>query len=207
MIVRETLRNQLKDRNLDQIDEMESTLSLEELQKLMVDSVSDNVKKKELEEMKKMSEQIWNERNKFKAEPKFKATLAVSDKISPAVPNRMAILISGQIKANLEDKKIEESISKKKKYLSRKTKEIVKTIPEFMLSFNDSKRVQWDICVILMTIFNCFYIPFNIAFEPSIYYELEIFNSLIDFIFYLDIILNLRTTYMTKNGEEIMNQR
>jgi hypothetical protein len=72
---------------------MENTLSLEELQKLMVDSVSDNVKKKELEEMKKMSEQIWNERNKFKAEPKFKATLAVSDKISPAVPNRMAILI------------------------------------------------------------------------------------------------------------------
>ena len=72
---------------------MESTLSLEELQKLMVDSVSDNVKKKELEEMKKMSEQIWNERNKFKTEPKFKATLAVSDKISPLVPNRMAILI------------------------------------------------------------------------------------------------------------------
>ena len=40
----------------------------------MVDTVSDNVKKKELEEMKKMSESIWNERNKFKAETKFKPT-------------------------------------------------------------------------------------------------------------------------------------
>ena len=111
------------------------------------------------------------------------------------------------MKANLEEKKIQESISKKKKYLSRKTKEIVKTIPEFMLSFNDSKRVQWDICVILMTIFNCFYIPFNIAFEPSLYYELEVLNSIIDFVFYLDIILNLRTTFMTKSGEEIMNSK
>ena len=59
----------------------------------MVDTMSDNVKKKEQEEMKKMSESIWNERNKFKVETKFKIPPAVSDKIIPVVPNRMAILI------------------------------------------------------------------------------------------------------------------
>jgi hypothetical protein len=41
----------------------------------MVDVVSDNVKKKEKEEMKKMSESIWVERNKFKIETKVKGVV------------------------------------------------------------------------------------------------------------------------------------
>lgn len=119
----------------------------------------------------------------------------------------MQLALQAQIKTNIEEKKVEESINKKKKYLSRKTKEIVKKIPDFMLSFNDSRRIQWDAVVTVFTLYNCFYIPFDIAFQPPLYYELEILNSLIDLIFYLDIILNMRTTYMTKSGEEITEQR
>ncbi len=68
------------------------------------------------------------------------------------------------MKHNLEEKKREEALLIKRQYLSRKTKEIVKQIPEFMISFNDTKRVRWDTFVIILTIYNCFYIPFEIAF-------------------------------------------
>lgn len=53
---------------------MDDLLSLDVLQKLMVDSVSDNVKKKEREEMKKMSENIWTQRNKYKVDTKTKGS-------------------------------------------------------------------------------------------------------------------------------------
>jgi hypothetical protein len=38
---------------------------------------------------------------------------------------------------SLEEKKREQALIQKRKYLSKRTKEVVKSIPEFMISFND----------------------------------------------------------------------
>jgi hypothetical protein len=91
----------------------------------------------------------------------------------------------------------------KRKYLSKRTKEVIKHIPEFMISFNDNLRMRWDLFVIILAIYNCFWIPFEIAFEPAVNFFIVTLNSFIDLIFYIDIVFNLRTTYMTEEGEEI----
>ena len=91
--------------------------------------------------------------------------------------------------------------------MSKKTKEVVKQIPEFMISFNDTRRVRWDTFVIVLTIYNCFYIPFAISFEPPVFYVIEVIDSFIDLIFYIDIVFNLRTTFMTNEGEEIIDKK
>lgn len=36
---------------------------------------------------------------------------------------------------------------------------------------------------------------------------IEVINSIIDLLFYLDIALNLRTTYMTEEGEEVFDKK
>lgn len=99
------------------------------------------------------------------------------------------------------------AVERKRKYLSKKTKLEVKIIPDFMIGFNESKRLRWDIFVIIMAIWNCFYIPFYIAFEPETNLFIEFLNALIDLMFYFDIFFNLRTTYMTSEGEEIMDRK
>lgn len=36
---------------------------------------------------------------------------------------------------------------------------------------------------------------------------MEVFSSLIDLMFYIDIVSNLRTTYMTEEGEEVTDKK
>ena len=53
---------------------------------------------------------------------------------------------------------------------------------------------------------NCFSIPFTVAFVPEMGNELSIviINSIIDFVFVLDVILNFRTSYFSAiTGDEI----
>lgn len=84
---------------------------------------------------------------------------------------------------------------------------MVKEIPEFMISFNDYRKMRWDVFVLILTIYSCFYIPFEISFQPSINYVIETLDSIIDLIFYIDIIFNMRTTFMTEEGEEITDKK
>jgi len=76
-----------------------------------------------------------------------------------------------------------------------------------MMSYSDSKRVKWDVFVIVLAIWNCFFIPFDIAFEPDTPVPLQVLNTTIDIIFLIDIFVNFRTTYFNKQGEEIKDAR
>lgn len=71
-------------------------------------------------------------------------------------------------------------------------------------------KLLWDIFIILLAVYNCFSIPFILAFRPA-YAETtanEVFETLIDLIFFGDIILNFMTTYIDKkSGEEVYNSR
>jgi hypothetical protein len=71
-------------------------------------------------------------------------------------------------------------------------------------------RVRWDLFVMLLASYNCFSIPFAIAFNPV---EMEstvarAFDSIIDLCFLMDIVLNFRTAFLSpKTGVEIMNPK
>ena len=75
-----------------------------------------------------------------------------------------------------------------------------------MIGFNEYVRLRWDTFVIILAIWNCFYIPFDIAFEPETNLIIETLNGLIDLMFYCDIFFNFRTTFMTSEGEEIFDR-
>lgn len=60
--------------------------------------------------------------------------------------------------------------------------------------------------IILLAIYNCFNIPFVLAFRPEYGEALISFfvDSVIDFLFAIDILINFRTTYIDSlDGEEI----
>lgn len=58
-------------------------------------------------------------------------------------------------------------------------------------------------------IFNCFSIPFKVAFEPEEMNKnyFSVMNSFIDLVFLIDILVNFRTTFMDEKGEEIKDPR
>ena len=52
--------------------------------------------------------------------------------------------------------------------------------------------------------FNCFTIPYNVAYETQQSTVLNVINATIDLLFFLDILINFRTTYIDfKSGEEV----
>jgi hypothetical protein len=60
--------------------------------------------------------------------------------------------------------------------------------------------MRWDLFVILLTIWNCVYIPFNVAFSTRIpeILAISIMDRIIDVCFGFDIILNFRTTFVNQ---------
>lgn len=61
----------------------------------------------------------------------------------------------------------------------------------------------------LFATWNCFAIPFEIAFEPPVASEFPwmFFNSCIDFFFLIDIVITFRTTYINSSGDEVSDPR
>ena len=52
--------------------------------------------------------------------------------------------------------------------------------------------------------FNCFTIPYSVAYETQQSIVLDVTNATIDLLFLVDIIINFRTTYIDiKSGEEV----
>ena len=79
-------------------------------------------------------------------------------------------------------------------------------VRKWILRINEPLRIKWDLCIMLLATWNCFSIPIEIAFEPTVadsplYLAL---NSIIDFMFFLDILITFRTTYIKPStGDEI----
>lgn len=70
---------------------------------------------------------------------------------------------------------------------------------------NDSFKSKWDILIMLSAVFNCFTIPFKVAFKP-LSMESSTFafiNTIVDFIFLIDILITFRTAFVDDYGNEI----
>ena len=60
----------------------------------------------------------------------------------------------------------------------------------------------------LLAIYNCIITPVNVAFNPDVMQTVYfiILNTIIDIVFFTDILVNFRTTYINeKSGDEIMD--
>ena len=80
----------------------------------------------------------------------------------------------------------------------------------YILRLNDPRKTKWDLIIIGLAIYNSFQIPFEIAFDPPNMKApgFYVLNSLIDFFFLLDIIVNFRTTfYDIETGNEVFDSK
>lgn len=62
----------------------------------------------------------------------------------------------------------------------------------------------------ILAIWNCYSLPLDVAFEPDAFNSssLNIFNTLIDICFMLDILVNFRTTFVNpRTGDEIVSPK
>lgn len=75
---------------------------------------------------------------------------------------------------------------------------------------NDKFRSNWDFYVMLCAVWNCFSLPFDVAFEPEVMDGtfFSILNAFIDFSFAVDIVISFRTTYFdSRTGDEVTNHK
>lgn len=71
---------------------------------------------------------------------------------------------------------------------------------------SDPWRVRWDLFVMLCAVYNCFAVPYEIAFMKEEYVELLIITILVNLGFTLDIVFNFRTTYVDSvTGDEVFD--
>lgn len=75
-----------------------------------------------------------------------------------------------------------------------------------LIRINDPKKTYWDLFIIFLAVYNCYSIPFEVAFEPAIMEGpgFLVLNTTIDCIFLLDIFAAFRTTYYdVHTGDEV----
>jgi hypothetical protein len=79
-----------------------------------------------------------------------------------------------------------------------------------VIRVNNTKKVYFEIFVIILAIYNCFGIPLEICLQPEIMESqaFTILNSVIDFIFAIDIYIQFKTTYYDPlSGDEIFDKK
>ncbi len=72
-----------------------------------------------------------------------------------------------------------------------------------MMNFNDLARQRWDMFMIIISVWNAFYIPFLLTFNPFEIFFLEILMSIMHLSLLLDVLINFRTSYLTFDGQNV----
>jgi hypothetical protein len=79
-----------------------------------------------------------------------------------------------------------------------------------LVRINDPRKTQWDLFIIVLAVYNCYSIPFEVAFEPAIMESagFTVLNSIIDTLFFVDILVAFRTTYYdVHTGDEVGDKK
>ncbi|KAF7635807.1 hypothetical protein Mgra_00004719 [Meloidogyne graminicola] len=89
--------------------------------------------------------------------------------------------------------------------------ETPKTSPHIILHYSTSKTV-WDWSILALTFYTAFMVPFNIAFRHRDPIPLGIdyvilLDSVVDVIFFADILLNFHTTFVGPVGEVVIDPK
>lgn len=78
-----------------------------------------------------------------------------------------------------------------------------KNFNNFLVRPNDSLKMKWDGIVMALALINIFQVPLKIAFEPAFLYisGIQTVDFIIDFVFFLDILVCFRTVYLNDKGD------
>jgi CRP-like cAMP-binding protein len=68
-------------------------------------------------------------------------------------------------------------------------------------------RIRWDLFTMVLAIYTCITVPLFVAFEYKENDYLFSINTIIDFVFIADSIMNFFTTYINSNGDEVTDLR
>ena len=87
-----------------------------------------------------------------------------------------------------------------------------------MWSYKNQLRMKWDLCIIVLALYNCITIPLDVAFpseqEQAVIHHTEtngvdgtaIFERIVDCLFAVDIAMSFRTTYVNPlTNTEVMD--
>jgi len=77
-----------------------------------------------------------------------------------------------------------------------------------MIKAQGKNRLQWDLLIIVLSIYQAIAIPLDMTFSPDEFNSpfVKTVDSLIDLVFVIDIIFRFRTTYIDPiSGEEVMD--
>jgi CRP-like cAMP-binding protein len=92
-------------------------------------------------------------------------------------------------------------------HLKREEKSFVKRIIDFRFHPNKGFKLRWDLLVIFLSVYNSFVIPLQFSI-PDTFKSLDFFEVLdvcIDWLFFLDILIMFRTSYIDLKSEEIIS--
>lgn len=96
------------------------------------------------------------------------------------------------------------------KFIEEEKEEKTERSHSWMVRVNDPRKTNWDLVVIVLAIYNCFSIPFEIAFTPPVMEGagFYILNTGIDLTFLMDIVVAFRTTfYDLETGDEVFDPK
>ena len=101
-----------------------------------------------------------------------------------------------------------QSLSFNTESLPQYRQETPKTPPHIILHYSTFKAF-WDWIILLLTIYTSLFVPYNVAFKSKTMDDvpLLVIDSVVDVIFFLDIVLNFHTTYVSPTGEVISDPK
>ena len=117
----------------------------------------------------------------------------------------------GNTVENLIRKSLKKSIKKKKK--EKEEERVIARSDtkagKYIYFQNDPKITKWNIYIMIAACFNCFSIPFKVAYKPPEMDEIgfTIANGIIDFTFLMDMILSFRIVYVDETGKIVKDPK
>lgn len=86
--------------------------------------------------------------------------------------------------------------------------EAPKTPPHILLHYCAFKAI-WDWIILCLTFYTAIMVPYNVAFKnkTSEDVSLLVVDSIVDVIFFIDIVLNFHTTFVGAGGEVVSDPK
>ena len=86
--------------------------------------------------------------------------------------------------------------------------EAPKTPPHIILHYSVYKAI-WDWLILILTFYTSIMVPYNAAFRNKTMDDMALLvvDSVVDVIFFLDIILNFQTTFVGQSGEVVSDPK
>lgn len=81
-------------------------------------------------------------------------------------------------------------------------------LAKYLFRHNNKWRMNWDLYIMLLAIWNCISIPVDVAFDPKKTKARTAFEVIFDICFFTDILFAFNTSYINeKTGFEVFSYK